>query len=127
MFNTASTYCKGTVVCLNQLVHFTDRNVVGFCESIRHESHKPQNYLNRPLSNTPVSNYASVPANNNLKSRLVLSYARKYSKCVAQLSTSLDFSLLFAGTEANSKLEYYASVPANNNLSRLRAKFSYIW
>ena len=49
---------------------------------------------------TPVSNYASFPANNYLKSRLVLSCARKYSKCVAQLSTSLDFKLLFAGTEA---------------------------
>ena len=47
-----------------------------------------------------------VPANNNLKSRLVLSCARKCSRCIAQLSTSLDFRLLFVGTEANSKLDY---------------------
>ena len=46
------------------------------------------------------------PLINNLKSRLVLSCARKYSQCIAQLSTSLDFRLLFAGTEANSKLDY---------------------
>ena len=32
--------------------------------------------------NSPFPNYASVPANNNLKSRLVLSCARKYSKCM---------------------------------------------
>ena len=48
----------------------------------------------------PLSNYASVPANNNPKSRLVLSYARICNKCIAQHSTSLDFRLLFAGTEA---------------------------
>ena len=33
---------------------------------------------NRPFSNRPLSNYVSVPMNNNLKSRL---QARKYSKC----------------------------------------------
>ena len=31
------------------------------------------------VCNRPLSNYASVPANNNLKSRL---RARKYSKCM---------------------------------------------
>ena len=48
----------------------------------------------------PLLNYASVPANNNLKSRLVLNCTRKYSKCIARHRTSLDFRLLFAGTEA---------------------------
>ena len=51
----------------------------------------------KPLVYGPPSNYASVPANNNLKSRLVLCCARKYSKCIAQHSSSLDFRLLFAG------------------------------
>ena len=61
-----------------------------------------RNCLKKPLTifdNTPVSNYASVPANNNLKSRLVLSCAIHLLYFLAQLSTSLDFKLLFAGTD----------------------------
>ena len=55
---------------------------------------------NNKNSNTPVSNYTSVPANNNLKSRLVLSCVRKIQQMFTQLSTSLDFRLLLMGTEA---------------------------
>ena len=40
-------------------------------------------FISRNMLNRPLSNYASVPANNNQKSRLVLSCARKYSKCIA--------------------------------------------
>ena len=50
--------------------------------------------------NTPVSNYASVPVINNLKSRLMLSCAIDLLYFLGHLSTSLDFKLLFAGTEA---------------------------
>ena len=57
------------------------------------------------LSNPPVSNYASVPTNNNLKSRLVraiymLSCAIHLLYFLAQLGINLDFGLLFVGTEA---------------------------
>ena len=50
--------------------------------------------------NTPFSNYSSVPANNNLKFRLVICSATHFQCFLAQHSTSLDSRLLFAGTEA---------------------------
>ena len=53
--------------------------------------------------NRPLSNYASVPAKYNLKSRLLLRCARNYSKYIAQISSSLDFRFLFGGTEAQFK------------------------
>ena len=49
-----------------------------------------------PPYNTPLSIYASVPAINNLKSRLVLCCA---IHLLYFLAPSLDFRLLFAGTE----------------------------
>ena len=50
--------------------------------------------------NTPVWNYTSVPTNNNLKLRLVLNCAIHLLYFLEQLSTSLNFKLLFVGTEA---------------------------
>ena len=49
--------------------------------------------------NTPLLNYASVPANSKLQSRLVLCCAIPLLYFLAQHSTSFDFRLLFAGTE----------------------------
>ena len=44
-----------------------------------------------------ASSYASVPANNNMQLRLG---ARFHTFAVFSLAPSLDFRLLFAGTEA---------------------------
>ena len=58
---------------------------------------KPEMELFHPDSSFE---FASVPANNNLKSRLVQSCAIYLLYFLAQLNTNLDFKLLFAGTEA---------------------------
>ena len=48
--------------------------------------------------NSPVLNYASVLANNNLKSKLELSGVIHLLNFLAHLRTNLDFRLLFVGT-----------------------------
>ena len=58
------------------------------------------------IINTPLSNYASVPANNNLKSRLVLSCARKYSKIMHSSALASTSAYCSQELKHNSKVVY---------------------
>ena len=69
------------------------KNVLGEWKAEYSSSKSPESVFGK-LKNTPLSNFASVPANHNLKSRLVLSRAIQLLYFLAQLSTSLDFRLL---------------------------------
>ena len=70
--------------------------IIGIGINDKYNDNNNNNNNNNKNSNT----HASVPANNNLKSRLVLSCVRKIQQMFTQLSTSLDFRLLLMGTEA---------------------------
>ena len=79
-----------------------------YCNSNKTNSHSNQKHLNYNTylpktegimgsgASREFPNYVSVPANNNLKSRLGVRKCSKYGNW----APSLDFRLLFAGTEA---------------------------
>ena len=74
----------------------------------------------RKFYNTPSSNYASVPMNNNLKLRLVLCCCIfSHSIALAQHSTSLKFRLSFAELKHNSKNMVYSVCLVLNKLSTM--------